>query len=195
MRADQASIGIDATDEALVLACRDGNAEAWEMLVGRYQRLVYSIPRRAGLDEETAADVFGHVFATLVEHLDRLEQPSRIGAWLATTAKRESWRISRTSRRYVASISTDGTDEGSEPPDADPLPEETLVRMEEQHRVRAAVGRLDERCSKLLTQLFYQQESPAYSEIAASLGIPEGSIGPTRARCLHKLRRILEGTD
>ncbi len=191
-RANPISVGVEATDEELVLGCRQGSAEAWEALVGRYQRLVYSIPRRTGLDEEAAADVFGHVFATLVEHLDRLDQPSRVGAWLATTAKRESWRVSRSSRRYVAATGADGTDEGSDVPDADPLPEETLLRLEEQHRVRTAVGELDERCGRLLTLLFYHEESPAYSQIASALAVPEGSIGPTRARCLEKLRRILE---
>ncbi len=188
-------IDVNATDEALVLACREGNSEAWEALVCRYQRLIYSIPRRAGLDEESAADVFGHVFSSLVEHLDRLDQPSRVGSWLATTAKRESWRISRSSRRYAPSAGTDGADEGLDLPDAEPLPEETVLRLEEQHRVRTAVGGLDELCNKLLTMLFYHDESPAYAEIAAALGVPEGSIGPTRARCLQKLRRILESAD
>src|SRR5262245_65885826 len=86
---------MELSDEALVLACRRGDASAWETLVGRYHRLVYAIPRRAGLDREQSADVCQRTFAVLVEKIDRIEQPARIGAWLATTAKRETWRISR----------------------------------------------------------------------------------------------------
>src|SRR5690242_11091622 len=84
--------GMNLSDEALVLACRRGDEAAWETLVERFQRLIYTIARRAGLDEDAATDVFQNVFASLVERLDRIEQPDRIQAWLVTAAKRESWR-------------------------------------------------------------------------------------------------------
>jgi RNA polymerase sigma factor (sigma-70 family) len=77
-------------------------------------------------------------------------------------------------------------------PDNAPLPDEALIQLEEQHRVRVALSNLDERCQKLLTILFYQHEPPSYSEIAAQIGTTEGSIGPTRARCLQKLLKLLE---
>ncbi len=86
---------IEPSDESLLLACRSGDAMAWETLLRRYQRLVYSVPRRAGLGNDLAADVFQQVFAKLVEQVERIEQPARIGAWLVTTARRESWRVSR----------------------------------------------------------------------------------------------------
>lgn len=184
---------MEPSDEALVLRCRTGDAAAWEMLILRYQRLIYSIPRRAGLDEELAADVFQRVCELLLHHLPQLEQPNRIGAWLATTARRESWRVSR--RQRVALPSLDdalATDEATQIPDQAPLPDEVLLRLEEQHRVRLALGALDERCRQLLELLFAQPEAPSYGEIAAVLGTSEGSIGPTRARCLQKLRRLLE---
>ena len=134
---------MEPSDEALVLACRSGDPAAWEALIERYQRLIYSIARRAGLDEERSADVFQRVFATLVERLHEIKQPALIGAWLATTARHEAWRYSRRERmERVASLDT-----------------------------------------------------PAYAEIAATLGMSEGSIGPTRARCLKKLRRILDNLD
>ncbi len=175
-----------------MLACRRGDAAAWEALVARYQRLVYSIPRRAGLDEALSADVFQHVFARLVEHLDRVEQPERIGAWLATTARREAWRLSRRERTAVPFAERDESDgEAAELPDSAPLPDEVLARLQEQHTVRTAVAALDERCRHLLTVLFYRPDPPPYAEIAAELGLPEGSIGPTRARCLQKLRGLL----
>src|SRR5687768_4067448 len=90
---------MEPSDTELVLACRAGEPAAWEQLVRRYQRLVYSIPRRAGLDEDGAADVFQQVFVTLVEHLERIDDPSRLKAWLVTTARREAWRVSRLQRQ------------------------------------------------------------------------------------------------
>ncbi|MDB5076880.1 MAG: putative polymerase sigma factor, partial [Chloroflexi bacterium] len=86
---------MEVSDGALLLACRQNDQAAWVALIARYQRLIYSIPRRAGLNPEQAADVFQQVFATLVEHLDQIEHPDRIGPWLVTTARRETWRVSR----------------------------------------------------------------------------------------------------
>jgi RNA polymerase sigma factor (sigma-70 family) len=185
---------MEQSDRDLVLACQRGDETAWETLVRRYQRLIYTIPRRAGLNEDLASDVFQEVFATLFEKLDEIENPEKLKAWIVTTARRKTWRlISRENRsqRY------DGSDEESDSelnklPDDAPLPDEVLIQLEEQHRVREAVSNLDERCRKLLTILFYQHEPPPYSEIAAQIGTTEGSIGPTRARCLQKLLRLLE---
>lgn len=183
------------TDEELVLACRRGEESAWEALVGRYQRLVYSIPYRAGLRDDLAGDVFGHVFVSLVEHLDRIEQPSRIGTWLVTTAKRETWRVSKANRVGQPAVGHGDPHEvdfTASLPDSSLLPEEELLRLEEQHRVRTAVSGLDDRCRSLLTMLFYDPEPPPYTTIASIMGTTEGSIGPTRARCLQKLRKLLE---
>ncbi len=164
------------------------------MLIERYQRLVYSIPRRAGLDEDRSADVFQQVFGKLVEHLDRIEQPDRLGAWLATTARREMWRLSqRESVTQPLSNDDEPDDETGQLPDGAPLPDEVLLRLEEQHTVRLAVAALDERCRRLLTLLFYQPDPLPYAEVAAALEMSEGSIGPTRIRCLQKLRRLLGG--
>jgi RNA polymerase sigma factor (sigma-70 family) len=182
------------SDEQLVAACRRGEGGAWEALVNRYQRLIYAIPRRAGLDEDAAAEVFQEVFTTLVENIDSIEQPSRLQAWLVTTAKRKSWRtISRArAARPFATNDDGGEGEMYELADEHLLPDEVLVRLEQQHLVRAALPELGERCQQLLTMLFYQAEPPPYSEIAAALGTSEGSIGPTRARCLKKLLEALK---
>ena len=179
-------------DEQLLAACRRGDEGAWEALVLRYQRLIYAIPRRAGLDEDAAAEIFQDVFTTLLESIENIEQPSRLQAWLVTTAKRKTWRaVGRTKAlRPFASEEGGETDEMYDLADEGLLPDEALTRLEEQHLVRAALGELGERCRKLLTMLFYQPEQPSYTEIAAALGTSEGSIGPTRARCLKKL---LEG--
>ena len=181
------------TDKQLLHACSRGDEGAWETLVNRYQRLIYTIPRRAGLDEDESADVFQEVFATLFEKLDEIEQPERLQAWLVTTARRKTWRaILR--RKAVAGVSSD--EEAIERelqnlPDGAPVPEEVMMQLEQQHQIRTAVIALDERCRTLITLLFYTSEPPSYSEIASRLGTSEGSIGPTRARCLEKLMRLL----
>ncbi len=183
----------ELTDAALVLACKRGDQAAWEELVTRFRWMVYSIPRRAGLDEEQASDVFQRVFTLLVERIDRLDQPDRVGAWLVTTAKHETWRLWRrhaTARTRAVDPSTDASGE-DDLPDRAPLPDEVLEQMEEQHLVRTAVDRLDDRCRRLLDLLFYRPEPAPYGEVAAALGIAEGSVGPIRARCLERLRRHL----
>lgn len=180
-------------DEELLAGCRRGDESAWEALVVRYQRLIYAIPRRAGLDEDAASEIFQDVFAALLESISTIEQPSRLQAWLVTTAKRKTWRaVGRA--KPLRSFGGEGDEAGSEMydiPDERVLPEEELVRLEEQHLVRAALGELEERCRKLIQMLFYAAEPPPYSEIAAALGTSEGSIGPTRARCLKKLLDVL----
>jgi RNA polymerase sigma factor (sigma-70 family) len=184
----------EASDESLVLACRRGHSDAWDALVNRYQRLIYTIPRRAGLDEDQAAEVFQRTFVRLVENLDRIRQPESIHAWLVTTARRETLQLIREECVEVSwSSRKENLDDGptSEAiPDNEPLPGETLERLEEQHLVRMAIATMDERSRDLLTLLYYHPLS--YAEIAALLHIPEGSLGPTRARCLEKLRRLLE---
>jgi len=186
-----------ADDADVVRACRQGNQAAWEALVRRYQRLIYAIPRRSGMSEDSAADVFQRVFSALFESLHRIEQPERIGAWLVTSAKRETWRMSRRERALdplPGDEAGDGEGAGGEAdmPDAGPLPEDVVQELQQQHAVRAALARMDARCRTLLAMLFYRAEAPPYAEIAAALGASEGSIGPTRARCLQKLRRLLD---
>jgi RNA polymerase sigma factor (sigma-70 family) len=186
----------EPSDTELVERCRAGQQPAWNTLVRRYQRLIYTVPRRAGLSEDQAADVFQVVFSRLFDHLDRLADPSRLQAWLVTTAKRESLRVLEQSRRVVDLTPARGDeDDGTDPLDrfaADsPLPEDLLGDLQQQDLLRRAVAQLDDRSRQFIELLFLQDEPLPYSEIAARLGIAEGSIGPTRARCLEKLRVVL----
>ncbi|HEU0294606.1 MAG TPA: sigma-70 family RNA polymerase sigma factor [Anaerolineales bacterium] len=184
-----------SSDETLVLACRRGDADAWSALVNRYQRLIYTIPRRAGLDEDLAAEVFQRTFARLLENLNWIRQPERVHAWLVTTARRETLQLIREQHVERSFSQADDLHNGlvSEAiPDDDPLPIETLECLEEQQLIRMAIAAMDQRSRDLLTLLYYYPDPLSYAEIAAILDIPEGSVGPTRARCLEKLRRILE---
>ncbi len=182
---------MEPSDEALVLACRTGDSAAWEALVERYQRLIYALARHAGLNEEQAADVFQRVFTLLFEALHKIEQPALVGAWLMTTTRHEAWRLSRR-ERAATRIYAYRLEQANTLADDALLPEALVLRLEEQHKVRLAVATLDGRCRRLLELLFYRPDTPPYAEIAAALGMSEGGIGPTRARCLGKLRRRLE---
>lgn len=187
---------MEPSDKQLLLACRRGEEAAWEGLINRYQRLIYAIPRRAGLDDDQAAEVFQEVFTTLVQKLDDIEDPERLHAWLVTIARRKTWRLiskEKVWRQPGTESSDDNTaQEFAKIPDGAPLPDEVMLGLEEQHRVRTALAALDERCRKLLTMLFYEQEPPSYAEIATALGTSAGSIGPTRARCLEKMLPLLD---
>jgi RNA polymerase sigma factor (sigma-70 family) len=183
-------------DAALLGACRAGDATAWRALVQRYQRLVYAIVRRAGLDEASAADVFQEVFARLLAHLGRLNDPSRVQAWIVTTAKREVLhRLAQLRREPPLDNRRD--DEEGEPPehqleDPTPLPDELLSQLQQLDRLRSAFDRLDPRCRDLLSALYREDPPPSYETLATRLSVPLGSVGPTRARCLDKLRRTVE---
>jgi RNA polymerase sigma factor (sigma-70 family) len=187
---------MEPTDKSLLLACRRGERTAWDTLISRYQRLIYAIPRRAGLGDDQAAEVFQEVFTTLVQKLDDIDDPDRLHAWLVTTARRKTWRLISKDKtwRQVSVEDSDGRaeEEFASIPDEAPLADEVMLRLEEQHRIRAALASLDERCRKLLTMLFYEEHERSYAEIAAALGTSTGSIGPTRARCLQKMLPLLE---
>lgn len=169
-------------DSALVRACLNGDERAWEALVERYGRLVASIPRGMGLSAADAEDVFQHVFVQLLGHLARLRDRDRLSSWLITTARRESWRVAKQAGRDAAL---------AEAVAAAGAPAEETVRFEREAAVRAAMTRLDERCRLLLTALFLDPTPARYAALARTLGVPIGSIGPTRARCFRKLEAIL----
>jgi RNA polymerase sigma factor (sigma-70 family) len=188
----QQSSAMEPTDTQLLLACAAGDEAAWELLIERYQRLIYTIPRRAGLDENQTAEVFQDVFATLVDKLKEIEQPERLQAWLVTTARRKTWRVLLRDHKHTSSSYDESVErEAASVADPAPLPDELLLKLEEQHQVRTAVKAMDPRCRELLSLLFYSSEPLSYLEIARILKTTEGSIGPTRARCLKKLLRLI----
>jgi RNA polymerase sigma factor (sigma-70 family) len=178
---------MEQDDAALLAACRAGDASAWETLVRRYQRLIYSILLRAGLSHDDAAEVFQRVWAILFEQLDTFSEPERLRSWLATTARSESWRWKQLARGLLPP-----TRDGQGPAafalsEQELLPDELLGRMERQHLVRQAISTLDHRCRLLLSMLFLHQDPPSAAEVAGALRLQEEIIGSARARCIAKL--------
>lgn len=177
---------IDSELDRLLERSRRGDAEAWSALVGRLQGLVYSVPRRYRLGEDDAADVFMASFQALHRNLDRVESGRALPRWLATTAARECLRILRSKDRTTTEVPLEEI-VANEDVDA----EREAVRADDAYRVRSALARMAPRCRDLLSAL-YAEEEASYAEVASRVGIPVGAIGPTRARCLEKLRRTME---
>lgn len=182
------------SDAELVRDCRRGDQAAWDELVARYQRLIYAIPRRAGLNDEQAADVFQEVFLTLFEKIDEIEQPERIRSWIVTTAKFKTWATVRASKGLYSPETEEEMDlEMSNLADTSPLADELLIELEQQHLIRTAVAQLEERCRKILSMLYLNGAAASYSDVAAVVGVGETSISPLRSRCLKKLEKLLGG--
>jgi RNA polymerase sigma factor (sigma-70 family) len=183
---------LETSDAELVEACRRGNESAWNTLVERYQRLIITIPRRAGLSEEQAADVFQEVFLTLFEKLDEIEQPGRIRSWMVTTAKFKTWAIIRGGKGFYSPDTEEEMEqEMANLADASPLADDLLIELEEQHQIRTALRELEERCQKILSMIYLQDSAASYAEVATAIGVGETSISPLRSRCLQKLAKIL----
>jgi RNA polymerase sigma factor (sigma-70 family) len=178
------------SDGELIAACAKGEAWAWDALVDRYKALVYSVALRAGLPEEDAADVFQTAFERLLENLSTIRAPQGLAAWFITTTRREAWRVLRARNREPADpVALDAQMLAVEEAPAARLEESLLA---DRALVREAMAQLGGRCRELLNLLYFEAESPSYEEISRRLRMPIGSIGPTRARCLQKLREILK---
>lgn len=176
------------TDQELLERCRSGDAAAWEQLLKTYERLVFSIPLSYGLSRDEAADITQLSFTALLQALDTLAPDSKLGPWLATVARRHTWRALQQQRRY--------SPEDLEALDAasalvDRASDAPFERWELVEWLSSGLERLGERCRTLLIALYFEGGQPSYAEVAARLKLPVGSIGPTRARCLEQLRQVL----
>lgn len=192
VRAKLAASRIGDDDRELIRRCRRGDEPAWNELVDRYQRLIYAIPRRAGLSEAQAADVFQDVFLTLLQKIDEIDQPERIRSWLVTTTKFKTWAAVRGQRGfYTPESEEEMAAEIDGLADASPLADEMLIELEEQHLIRAALAKLEEKCRTILSMIYLRNTAASYVEVAAAIGVGETSISPMRSRCLKKLEKIL----
>lgn len=184
-----ASAGYDAE---IIKRCRANDQSAWDELVERYQRLIFAIPRRAGLTEEQASDVFQDVFLTLFEKIDEIEQPERIRSWMVTTAKFKTWGVVRGSKGFYSPETEEEMEaEMSRIADTSPLADELLIELEEQHLIRTALTELEQRCQQILSMIYLRDPAASYAEVAVEIGVGETSISPLRTRCLKKLGKIL----
>jgi RNA polymerase sigma factor (sigma-70 family) len=170
----------------LVTRAKNGEQQAWDALVERYAPLIWSICRRYRLERADAEDVSQAVWFTLVARLDHLRDPAALPGWLATTTRRECGRVLHAAGRRRAGeqvlIAANLSDTETAPVDHE------LLVAEQQAALRDAFARLPPACQQLLTLLSADPPVP-YAEISARLGIPAGSIGPNRRRCLDRLSR------
>jgi RNA polymerase sigma factor (sigma-70 family) len=179
---------------SLVTAAAAGDKVAWQALVERFSAMVWSIARAYRLSRADAADVSQTTWLRLAENISKINNPERVGAWLATAVRRECLQNIRANARIVPTEDMALFDDVG----ADPNPVEAEVLRAESERENArrarivwqALGRLPARCQQLLRVLM-ASPPPSYAEVAAALDLPVGSIGPTRARCLQRLRQEL----
>jgi RNA polymerase sigma factor (sigma-70 family) len=172
----------------LVQAAEHGDEDAWEAVVERFSGLVWAIARSYGLSQADAADVSQTTWLRLVENLPRLRDPTRVGAWLATTARRECLRRQRVAREAPAEDDTAFLQLES----GDPSPESLVLTSERHAMVWQAFGQISPRCRELLRVLVLAQPALSYQQVADALGLQVGSVGPTRLRCLALLQKKLE---
>ncbi len=166
----------------------DGDEAAWAAIVCRFERLVYSVPLHCGLGPHDAADVTQATFAALINQSQTIRQPDRLGSWLSTVARRLTWRqLERRRREAPAGADLESIvdlDRVSESDHAD--------RLAFDAEVYDALNRLSPSCRELITHLFLDTDEPTYAEVGDRLDRPVGSIGPTRQRCLDRLREVIE---
>jgi RNA polymerase sigma factor (sigma-70 family) len=175
------------SDPELISLCLKSDGSAWEALISRYRRLIYSVPVRFQFEPADAADVFQAVCLKLLEHLHDIKDDRKISGWLVTTTTRQCLAVK--SLRTRETTGEDGRLEEQVDP-SDNL-EEIRILTEQEQAVRDAVEELAPRCRSLIGMLYFDSTTPSYDEISRQMEMPVPSIGPTRARCLEKLRTIL----
>jgi RNA polymerase sigma factor (sigma-70 family) len=179
------------SDGDLIRRCRQGSRGAWQQLLNKYERLVYSIPLRYGLSRDDAADIAQITFTILIQSLDNLSEDSRLGSWLATVARRHTWRLLERNRREIASERLEGADLVESAVLLGKSDADSIEHWELTEWLDAALSKISAACRELLLALYFQPEGSSYAEVAERLGMPVGSIGPRRARCLKSLRQVL----
>ena len=169
---------------------REGDRAAIDELVREMTPVLWHVVRAYRLDEDLCEDVIQFTWLTLVRKADSVENPRAVSSWLIITARRQAWRVASRSRHE------DATDDEelapSLPPARDGEPE--ARQADPTPRLWAAVARLNERCQRLLRVIAFD-DRPDYKHISDDLGMPVGSIGPTRRRCLEKLKSAIAGEE
>jgi RNA polymerase sigma factor (sigma-70 family) len=170
----------------LVSAARDGSDDALSQIVTELSPLLWQVARAAGLSSGDAEDVLQTVWMRLLSHLDGIHTSTALTTWLVVTTRREAWRVRAAGRRQLPA----DQDSFAALPDHGLKPDEQAIIDEQRRTLWAAIDQLSPRCQELLRIIAFVPR-PDYQAVAAELGMPVGSIGPTRGRCLAKLRALL----
>jgi RNA polymerase sigma factor (sigma-70 family) len=170
----------------LLSAARAGSEDALGQIVNELSPLLWQVARSAGLSQGDAEDVLQTVWMRLITHLDGIHDAGALTGWLVTTTKREAWRVRAAGRKQLPA----DQDVFADLPDKGPGSEEQVIVEDQRRELWAAIGMLSRRCQELLRIMAFAPRSD-YATVAAALGMRVGSIGPTRGRCLAKLRALL----
>jgi RNA polymerase sigma factor (sigma-70 family) len=171
---------MDALDIELIEQCLRGEQDAWAELINRYQRLIYSVARTVCPEPEDSADVFQYVCLEWYQHLGRLRDVRTLPAWLITVTRRRAFAVLR-SRKASAPLDEE----------LEPFIDNQIRLIEKEYGLERAIEQLPDRCRRLLILLYFDPKEPTYVEIAQRMEMPVPSVGPTRARCLEKLKKLL----
>lgn len=174
------------SDERLVRECRNGNQEAWNALIDKYKRLVYSIPVKYELPREDANDIFQSVCLDLYSELPRLREPRALAKWLIQTTLHKCIRVKQQQSRQSDEEITE------ELAPTSPAADSIVADVELEQVLRDSIASLAPRCAQMIRMLFFETPARPYGEIARELGLATGSIGFIRGRCLERLRKQLE---
>ena len=185
--------GLDPGEDArLVELALSGDSRAWAALVSRHERLVYAVARSYRLSDADLGDVFQEVFAALVRGLPRIRDARTLVRWLSSTTERIA-RATALRRRREQALTAPDPEAVQDLPSDQPAVGAELETLEERALIRLALSRLPEGCQRLLLALYYEDPIPDYAALARRLHMPIGSLGPTRARCIERMRRVLGG--
>lgn len=184
-----AESGKPTTDISLIRGCLDGSEQAWADLIGRYKNLIFSIPIRTGISPDDATDIFQAVCLDLLSQLPKLRQPQALPRWLAQVTYHKCLRWKADRDRFSGNAKDEEADlSGS----MEEIPETLLYELERSQKIRQILLELEPRCRRLIETLFFESPVRPYREVAQSLGLALGSVGPVRERCLDRLRRLFE---
>jgi len=183
------SLGVSASDEALFLGVQRRDPAAWRDFVARFGPLVAALVRRIGCTPGEQDEVVQATWERLLQHAARIQAPRAVPAWVLQVARREAWLVVRRRREGHHTEFAAGAERAAE---TDVAADVEVERLERVQLVRDAVDGLGERCAALLRALFLDADEPDYITLCARLGMPIGSIGPSRQRCLAKLAADLE---
>jgi len=171
---------MNSPDHDLIQACLRQDQDGWKELIGRYQRLIYSVARSFCPLAEDTADIFQQVCIELHRSLHQLRNEQTLSAWLITITRRRAYALLRSQKPHVPID------------DFDVAIDARVGMLEKEFEVERALLQLPERCERLLRLLYFDIDEPSYNDIAGKLSMPVASIGPTRARCLEKMKRLLD---